>query len=135
VSRFIRIFASGDVTLSCSDENERKTEGERGNGRYGGTGRPTERERTAEGRFDEDPWDPSCSPRHVSPLQMRRVEGEGDDGLTKIAGFNFLHPCSRARAHLGLALNTDGDLLSDVSRFFHAAIVSLNRATDLSVFT
>jgi len=60
---------------------------------------------------------------------------EGDDGLTKIAGFNFLHPCSRARAHLGLALNTDGDLLSDVSRFFHAAIVSLNRATDLSVFT
>jgi len=78
VSRFIRIFAPGDVTLSCPDENERNMEGERGNG---DTEIRSERERekereAAEGRFDEDPWEPSCFPRHLSPRQMRReVEG------------------------------------------------------------
>lgn len=51
VSRFIRIFAPGDVTLSCPGEN--KKEGTREDG---SEARTSAREKPpAEGRFDEDP--------------------------------------------------------------------------------
>lgn len=55
MSRFIRIFAPGDVTLSCSDERRRKRERERKKERKGFTGEGEYKREAAEDRFDEDP--------------------------------------------------------------------------------
>lgn len=84
MSRFIRIFAPGDVTLSCSDENKKEKERERG---------PTARVSARE------------KPRKVDSTRIRETRrahpgisrlGNGGGRLTKMLGFNFLHPYSRA---------------------------------------
>lgn len=99
MSRFIRIFASGDVTLSCLDENEkeRKIEKERES--------ECERERKREGFIVR--VSTREKPRKVDSTRIRGTRrahpgisrlANGGGRLTKILGFNFLHPYSRAHS-------------------------------------